>query len=176
MQELEKHELVIYDPQNPYAWDTGLDGWLTFIFNLRRWRASGWALFQHARHIPFLHRNFITYSHGFQPLLFALGYGLQARNIVAVSPPIRGDVIKDVAPTSLQFDSLTVITEKGLGDIMRDLGQLLSGRVDDHAPQWNNCRTIEVEGMGHGSVLHDPNWIRLWTTEGWWALLKNEQV
>lgn len=163
--------LYIYDPEDPFAWDTTL----ALGVRVPRWRAAGWNLQQWHRlkKIPYEHANYLTYSHGIQPLLFALHYGMRIRNLVSVSPPLRNDVLKEIGPEALQrFQSWTILTEVGL-DVWREMGQWFDTRTEDEISA-EGVRIIRVSGMGHGRILTDPLCIPWWKERGWDSFFKEQ--
>lgn len=172
---MEQLDCFIFDPTDPFVWSTMLDGVWPFRSRRRVWRDAGYHLAQYVAHknIPFEARNFIVYSHGLQPMLYALWYGLEARNIISISSPLREDVLSDVNAepkprwsTLGSYTSWTYVCDSRF-DLTRESGSWFDGRFGP-AEVRGDVTVLKIAGIGHGGLLHDRQWIvKLWPSLRW---------
>jgi hypothetical protein len=181
---MEEDNVHIYDPNDPYVWSTDISG---ILFQSRRtWKAPGWNLKQYCEHkgIPLYLRMLALHSHAWQLFLYALYYGLEVNNVVAVAPPIRLDVLRDVG---LEDD---VTLQGGPLRLVDDIFTRVHGRIliitdpgDDKTRrmgEWFDGRKGEVRGLGHGKVnvhyvpgcshskiFHESHFREAWKANGW---------
>ena len=182
---LAEHDLVMLNPDRPFAWSTDLNGWRSW----RRWVGmQDWPSDWHAAaraltyyfwpvtdmsdvYIPVEHRTLIVHSHGLQPVLIACAeYKLKIPRLLSVCSPWRKDmeaIAKKARPNIGQW--LYVYTER---DLWARLGD---GRVSvdtDRCPlaDWSDM----VPGVGHSWLLNDPRFFPHWRELGYISFLKGK--
>jgi hypothetical protein len=158
------------DVDNPYEWDTALDG---INGQNTAWRIGGKHLYHHLvpprcpdRRVPPEDTLIIAFSHGVNLALHAFAYGLKGR-LISVNPPIRRDLRPTIAaarPNLIRWVNL-------YGD-WRDWWAVLGGVFDGgvsirRAYPENN----DLEGKpdaqflvpgGHGAALKDQTHFVSW--------------
>jgi hypothetical protein len=172
----------IYAPADAYNWTTSLGGMIWQKQRLRDWQVSGRNLEQYVRlkQIPLSARNLIVHSHAWQVLLFALYYGLEVQNVVAVSSPLRLDVIRAVGVADeIRLRRATPpLLDRVRGKILyigdpgheyiRDMGNLFDGHFGIVRSLEHPKVTVQlVAGHKHSRSLTDPEYVGYWKSRGW---------
>lgn len=156
-------------PEDPFFWDTDLEGTLGENYG---WIAAGAALrwccerFRDKSHnyriIAFSHGGQVA-AYGLSEFLFRLDWGL-----ITIGTPVRHE-LEDIYYAA----SLGLSTWRHIHSDERDIWQA-AGSISD---QWWGDRftrkmpyanNIEAPGLSH-AMLVDPN---IWDAKGWWELLR----
>ena len=153
------HELV-----TGWDWSAAVGGIIPFTrADLNIWSVSGEVLANmvapiRCRHcaIPGKDLAIIAWSHGRQPVRYALEAGLRAHTVIFVSGPIRRDVARETPRCYDRVSDRIVSLHGDWHDRWQIWGALFDGRLgirrNDPHPQVTNVRYAG----GHGDLIHDP--------------------
>lgn len=155
----------------PFVWSTDLAGvtWVNKLFKRtghESWAAAGYNLFHYLNGNSYRHRNIISHSHGLQPVLFAAAAGLKVRTLVDISGPHRHD-LKSVIKKALPNIGLWVHVYGDWRDTWQWLGGVMDGGLGiKRAFEYPNVVNVQIDNIGHSSLLNDPRNLPLWETHG----------
>jgi pimeloyl-ACP methyl ester carboxylesterase len=152
----------------PFIWSTDLDG---FIGARNRshvdWKTGGYALAGHLDNVPLRHRNVIAHSFGGPVVAYAMER-LPINNLITVGTPIRRDLepVWEAAMPNLRGDWIHLADHRS--DWMIRLGQMFDGRFGwRYDMPLATSNVMLPRGMGHSSILNDPDRMTLWFSQGW---------
>ena len=149
-------------PDRPFVWSTLLPQ-----KDKRAWQDAGEKLYFRADALPFDDRNFIAYSYGGEVLLYAMGFGLQVRNVIGVGVPVRQDMthVDDVITKNHRFARWHAIIDP-LDPLL-----FIGSRWFHQTHSFVTSRD-RIFGISHGRVLEVPRYYHYWHERGWFDILK----
>lgn len=178
---LAKFGMGIANPTRPYVWTTNLDG-TTHNDKHWDWSASGInlyayvcpPLFPEAR-LGQVSTRIVAHSHGLQVALYAAAAGLKIGSLVSVGSPVRKDMMKTAELARPNINRWLHISANG--DWMQVWGELFDGQIGvrrDHPLADKNDKMPRA--AGHGGILRDARYFKLWNDKGWAMWLRNTRA
>lgn len=180
---LAAQDLVMLNPDRPFAWSTDLNGWRTWrrVLGMSDWPSDWYAAARAltyyfwpvtdavGSYIPIEDRTLIVHSHGLQPVLIACAeYDLKIPRLLSVCSPWRKDmqrVAEKARPNIGQW--LFVYTDRDVWSMLGD-GQVAMNTARCQVADWCD----RVPDVGHSRLLNDPGFFHYWRELGYLEFLK----
>lgn len=160
----EGFEIIGAPPDEPYFWDTDLDG-VGLFGRARRhasWIDAGDKLALYVRHLMRARRirladvNIIAHSHGLQPVAYACArFGLEINSLLSISSPPRADLRETYLAALPRIRRWRHVYSDG-GDRLQWLGTLFDGhRGIVRKINLPGVLNVHVPRVAHSRLLND---------------------
>jgi hypothetical protein len=178
---LAKYGMGVANPERPYVWTTNIDG---AGYNDKHWdwAAAGINLYAYVSPPLFplarlgqVSTRIVAHSHGLQAVLYAAAAGMKVGSLVSVGSPVRGDMMETAKLARPNINRWLHLSS--CGDWTQIWGELFDGSIGirrDH-PLADRNDKMPTEA-GHGGILRDPRYFKLWNDNGWAMWLRNTRA
>jgi hypothetical protein len=177
---LQAEGFEILGAQQPYVWESGLDGtgWFGKAQRHIKWRAAAHNLHAYLRnplvpvdYVPRADRNIIAHSHGLQVVAYACLYGLMVNRLVTVGSPVRADMSAVYEAARKNIQSWLHVYSDG-SDRIQWYGTLFDGHVGILRKVKVADVNLKIPKVGHSRLLNDQACFPLWRENGLIDFLK----